>query len=153
MLFRQNQMKTIKNKTKRSLLKTEVFFSSKLGGGQKKKRLRRKLKCFFVKIRWRPKKKKRSSLTVEVFFLLNHFSRGIWCYIRPDFVGLFPLIIQRSNLIGGTPKSRWGDVNSWYGDASPSSPLQFKYCLVVQPTVRTKVISWWGYSNFILVVS
>ena len=47
----------------------------------------------------------------EVFFLLNHYSRGIWCYIRPDFVGLFPLIKQRSNLDGGTPKSRWGTLN------------------------------------------
>ena len=44
--------------------------------------------------------KKRSSPAVEVFLLLNHFSRGIWCYIQSEFVGLFPLIIQRSNLDG-----------------------------------------------------
>ena len=41
-------------------------------------------------------------MTVAVFFLLNHFSREIWCYIRLDFVGFFPLIIQHSNLDGGT---------------------------------------------------
>ena len=37
---------------------------------------------------------------VEVFLLLNRFSRGNWCYIQQEFVGLFPLIIQRSNLDG-----------------------------------------------------
>ena len=52
--------------------------------------------------------KKRSSSKTEVCLLLNHCSRGIWCYIRPYFVGLFPLINQRSNLDGGTPKSQWG---------------------------------------------
>ena len=48
---------------------------------------------------------------VEVFFLLLRYSHGIWCYIRPDFVGLFSLINQRSNLDWGTPKSRWGTLN------------------------------------------
>ena len=62
-----------------------------------------------------------------MFFLLNHYSRGIWCYIRPDFVGLFPLINQRSNLDGGTPKSRWGTLKLDGGTRPPRFPLQFKY--------------------------
>ena len=40
-------------------------------------------------------------------------------------LGLFGLIIQRSNLDGGTPKSRWGDAKSRWGDANS----RFKYCL------------------------
>ena len=28
---------------------------------------------------------------------------------------IFPLTIQRSNLDGGTPKSRWGDAQSQWG--------------------------------------
>ena len=52
---------------------------------------------------------------VKAFFRLHYYFRGIWCYIRLDFVGLFPLIIHLSNLDGGTPKSR-------RGDASPRSP-------------------------------
>ena len=79
-----------------------------------------------------------------MFFLLNHFSREIWCYIRPDFVGLFPLIIQRSNLDGGTPKSRWGDAQSRWGNANSRwrdvSPLQFKYW--VQPYFEISLLSF-----------
>ena len=37
-------------------------------------------------------------------------------------LGLFCLIIQRSNHNGGTPKSRWGDANPPWGDASPLVP-------------------------------
>ena len=72
----------------------------------KKKGLRRRLKCFS---------------SASLF-------RGSWCYIRPDFEGLFPLINQRSNLDGGTPKSRWGDAQSRWGtlhqsrDAPPPHP-------------------------------
>ena len=32
-----------------------------------------------------------------------------------EHLGLFCLIIQRSNLDGGTPKSRWGDAKSQWG--------------------------------------
>ena len=71
----------------------------KLGEDQKKG-LRRKLKYFSPKSG--KDQKERSSPTFEVFLFLNHFFRGIWCFIRPEFVNLFPLIIQRSNLDGGT---------------------------------------------------
>ena len=60
-------------------LKTDVFFRWKLGEEQKKK--------VFAETR--------SVFSSESLF------RGIWCCIRPDFVGLFPLINQRSNLDGG----------------------------------------------------
>ena len=94
----------MKTKTKKVFAKNRSVFSPKLGEDQKKG----------------------SSPTVEVFLLLNHFSRGLWCYIRPELVSLFPLVNERSNLDGRTPKSRWGDANSRWGDASP---LQCKYCL------------------------
>ena len=79
-------------------------------------------------------KKSRSSPKPVVFFLLNHYSRGIWCYIRSDFVGLFPLINQPSNprygyaliSMGGHSISMGGRSSSM-GDASPPSPLQFKH--------------------------
>ena len=65
-----------------TLLKTDVFFRWKLGEDQKKR------------------KKKVFAETWSVF-LLNRYFRGIWCCIRRDFVGLFPLINQLSNLDGG----------------------------------------------------
>ena len=96
-------------------LKTDVFFRWKLGEEQKKK--------VFAETR--------SVFSSESLF------RGIWCCIRPDFVGLFPLINQRSNLDGGRlnldgggdAQSRWGDAQARWGDASPPSHLQFKYWL------------------------
>ena len=86
--------------------------------------------------------KKRSSSKTEVFFLLNHYSRGIWCHIRPDFVSLFPLINQRLNLDGGRLNLNGGTLNlelgrsSSMGDASPPSPLQFKYCTYLPHAVE-----------------
>ena len=95
-------------KRKKSSQKTEVFFRRKIGEDQKK----------------------RSSPTVEVFFYLNHYSRGFWCDIPLDFVGLFPLIIQRSKLDGGHLNLDGETLNLDEGtlnlDASPR-PLQFKY--------------------------
>ena len=68
------------------------------------------MKCFFS-----PKlgedQKKRSSPTVEVFLFRNHFSPGIWYYTRPEFVGLFRLIIQGSNLDGGHKNLDRGTLN------------------------------------------
>ena len=60
-------------------------------------------------------KKKRSPPTVEVFFLLHRFYRGIWCYIQPDLVGLFLFVNQRSIVDGGT-------LNLDRGTLSPPSP-------------------------------
>ena len=87
----------MKTKKKRSSPKLEEFFGQNLV-----KTIRRRPK---------KKKKKRCSPTVEVLLLRNQFFPAIWYYIRPEFVGLFFLIIQRSNLDGGTPKSRWGTLN------------------------------------------
>ena len=97
--------------------KDYIIPSPKLNEHQKQKGLCRKLKCFFAKTRWRPTKKK-------VF-------AGNWSGFSPKLgeeLGLFCLIIQRSNLDERTPKSRWGDANSRLGDVSP---LQFKYCRYV----------------------
>ena len=86
-----------------------------------------------VKIQWFPKKLKKMSLPklkrffwpksqIQVFFSgqkqvisKNYYSHGIWFYIWPDFVRLFPLIYQRSNLDGGTFKSQLGDAQSRWG--------------------------------------
>ena len=53
---------------------------------------------------------------------------GNWSGFSPKlgeelgFFRVYGVIIQRSNLYGGTPKSRWGDANSGWGDASPRVP-------------------------------
>ena len=99
-----------------------------------------------MKIKWSPEKKRSLPKFKGLFwpkseiFLLHHYSRGIWCSIRSDFVGLFPPFNQHSNLDGVTPKSRWGDAQSrWgeaqfrWGDASLPSPLQFKDWLYLRP--------------------
>ena len=65
-------------KKKRSSPETEVVFLRKLGLDQKQEGQKQ-----------------------EVYFLLHHYSRGIWCCIRPNFVRLFPIINQRSNPDGG----------------------------------------------------
>ena len=46
------------------------------------------------------------------------FSAGL-CGIYSFWLAFFRLIIQRSNLNGGTPKSRWGDANSRWGTRTP----------------------------------
>ena len=79
-------------------LKFKVFFRPKTGDLQKNNI-----------------KKKKTLPAVELFLLLHHYSHGIWFYIWPDFVRLLPLIYQRSNLDGGTLKSRWGDAQSRWG--------------------------------------
>ena len=79
---------------------------------------------FYLEIRWRPKKK--------VF-------TSIWGYIRPEFgvyscwLTLFRLNIQRPNLDGGTPNSRWGTINL-DGDASPRVPPT-RLVVSVQPVI------------------
>ena len=59
----------------------------------------------------------------------NHFSPGIGNYIRPKLVDLFRLIIQRSNLDGGTPKSWWGDARTVPRGSIPG-PCPPKWLLV-----------------------
>ena len=78
-----------------------VIPSPKLNEHREKKGLRRKLKCFFAKIRWRQKKKKKD--------LAENWS-GFSPKLSEE-LGLFCLIIQRSNLDEGTPKFRWGALN------------------------------------------
>ena len=75
------------------MLKTDVLFRRKLGKNQ-------------IKKKW-------SLPKTEVFLLLNHCSRGIWCCIRSDIIGLIPLIIQRSNLDGGDAQALWGDASPY----------------------------------------
>ena len=65
-------------------------------GDLKKKGLRRK-----VDVDQKQEGQKR-----KVFFLLHYYFRGIWCCIRPNFMGLCPLINQRSNPDGGTRPPR-----------------------------------------------
>ena len=110
--------------------------------------------CCFPEIRWRPKKKKRSSSIIEVFFCF--FSRnqvktirkmsapqlGLYsagrCRIYSYWLALFRLIIiQRSNLDGETPKYRWEDAY----------PLHFKYCLQA-PEWRYQPIHLWLFGLF-----
>ena len=55
------------------------------------------------------------------------------CWVYSCWLALVRLIIQRSNLVGWTSKSRWGDANSRWGDASP---LQFKYCSPVYTHIK-----------------
>ena len=75
-----------------------MFFSPKLGEDQKK----------------------RSSPTVEVFLLLNHFSRGIWCYIRPQFVGSAQIsMVGHLNLDGGTLNLDGGTLTLDGGTRTP----------------------------------
>ena len=83
-----------------------VITSPKLHEDQKKG-LRQKLTCFFPESRWRPKNK-------GLHRNLGLYSAGI-CRIYLCWLALFRLIIQRSNLDGGTPKSRWGDAKSRWG--------------------------------------
>ena len=54
---------------------------------------------------------------------------GIRKYIRPEFEGLFRLIIRRSTLDGGTRKSRWGDAKSRWGDANSRWGMRLHYNL------------------------
>ena len=86
----------------------EIFSSPKLNEDQKQEKgLRRKLKSFFPEIGWRPKKK---------VFAANcdHFRQEISRMFK-SWLAIFPLVIQRSNLDGRTPKSRWGDAKSRWG--------------------------------------
>ena len=46
-------------------------------------------------------------------------NRSVFSPKLGEELGLFCLIIQRSNLDGVTPKSRWEDAKSRWGDASP----------------------------------
>ena len=50
----------------------------------------------------------------------NQFSFAIWYYIRPEFVGLFCLIMHRQIIDGGT-------LTLDGGTRSPASYLQFEY--------------------------
>ena len=67
----------------------------------------------------------------------------IWDYIWPEigiyscWLTLFRLNIQRPNLDGKTPKTRWKDAKSRLGTLTldgvprpPAFPLQFKYWLL-----------------------
>ena len=71
------------------------------------------LSCFFPEIRWRPKKGLHCNLGL--------YSAGI-CRIYSCWLALLRLVIQRSNLDGGTPKSWWGDANSRWGGRIPRVP-------------------------------
>ena len=69
------------------------------------------LKCFFPQNQVKTKKKR------SLHGNLGLYSAGI-CRIYSWRLALDRFIIKHSNLIGWTSKSRWGDANSQWGDAS-----------------------------------
>ena len=114
-----------------------VIPSPKLNEDQKKG-LRRKLKCFFFEIRWRPKKEglRRQSkfFSLEIRRRRNKkkglrrnlglYSAGIWdLFVLADSFSSDHSALKSR---WGTPKSRWGDAKPRWRDVSP---LQFKYWL------------------------
>ena len=73
-------------------------------------------------------------------------------------LSLFRLIIQRLNLCGRTPKSRWGDANSRWGDAPPPPPPRSPYNLSTDCNANTNVLlspetRWFctGTNNFSMI--
>ena len=119
----------------------EVFALPKLNQDQKQEKgLRRKLKSFFPEIRWDQKKKRSSPQFATIF------GRNFVGSFSPEWMAIFPLVIQRLTLDGRTPKSRWGDAKSQRGtqtfnggmcNPANASPLQFKYWMYYRPTCKS----------------